>query len=128
MEKNGYISAKSLISSKEISGTNVYNTHGEKLGSVEDIMIDRVSGRAIYAVMSFGGFLGMGQKHHPLPWSTLKFDPEQDGYVVDLDKKRLLDAPTFDPSPVFKWTPEYGHTVDSYYKAPSYWQQEHANT
>jgi hypothetical protein len=76
--------------------------------------------------MSFGGFLGMGQKHHPLPWSTLKFDETKDGYVVNLDKKRLLAAPTYDRSVDFKWTPEYGRKVDSYYDAPSYWQQEHA--
>ena len=60
-----------------MKGTNVYNLAGDKLGSVEDIMIDKVSGRAIYAVMSFGGFLGMGEQHHPLPWATLKYDVQK---------------------------------------------------
>lgn len=119
------IGSHSLISSKEVSGTDVYNKAGEKLGSVEDIMIDRVSGRAIYAVMSFGGFLGMGQKHHPLPWATLKFDEVKDGYVVNLDKKQLLAAPTYEYTPEFRWTPDYGREVDAYYDAPSYWQEEH---
>lgn len=126
MAEIDFIAPHSLISSKEVSGTDVYNTAGEKLGSVDDILIDRVSGRSIYAVMSFGGFLGMGQNHHPLPWSTLKYDETKGGYVVNLDKKRLLAAPTYDRSVEFKWTPEFGREVDSYYDAPSYWQQEHA--
>ena len=83
------ITSGTLIAAEKVKGTNVYNRAGEKLGSVEDIMIDKVSGRAIYAVMSFGGFLGMGEKRHPLPWATLKYDTQKGGYVVNLDKKQL---------------------------------------
>ena len=54
-----------------VKGTNVYNADNEELGTVDDIMIDKISGKAIYAIMSFGGFLGIGEKYHPLPWSTL---------------------------------------------------------
>ena len=110
-----------LIAAEKVSGTNVYNLAGEKLGTVEDIMIDKVSGHAIYAVMSFGSFLGMGGKHHPLPWATLKYDTHKGGYVVNLDKKLLEGAPTYDDSSPFKWTPDYGRKVDSYYKVPGYW-------
>lgn len=60
-----------------MKGANVYNPAGDKLGSVDDIMIDKVSGRAIYAVMSFGGFLGTGEKYHPLPWATLRYDTQK---------------------------------------------------
>jgi hypothetical protein len=84
-------------------------------------MIDKVSGRAIYAVMSFGGFLGMGEKYHPLPWATLKYDAQKGGYVVNLDKKLLEGAPNYDSRSEFKWTPDYGRRVDSYYKVPTYW-------
>jgi hypothetical protein len=84
-------------------------------------MINKATGRAIYAVMSFGGFLGMGEKFHPLPWATLKYDAHKGGYVVNLDKKQLEGAPNYDRSPEFKWTSDYGRKVDSYYKAPSYW-------
>jgi hypothetical protein len=115
------ITSGTLIAGSKVKGTNVYNLAGEKLGSVEDLMIDKVSGRAIYAVMSFGGFLGMGEKHHPLPWSTLKYDTQKAGYVVNLDKKVLEGAPNYDRGSEFKWTPDYGRKVDSYYKAPSYW-------
>ena len=115
------ITSGTLIAAEKVKGTDVYNRAGEKLGSVEDIMIDKVSGRAIYAVMSFGGFLGMGEKHHPLPWATLKYDTQKGGYVVNLDKKQLEGAPNYDRDSEFKWTPDYGREVDSYYKVPSLW-------
>jgi hypothetical protein len=115
------ITSGTLIAAEKVKGTDVYNRAGEKLGSVEDIMIDKVSGRAIYAVMSFGGFLGMGEKHHPLPWATLKYDTQKGGYVVNLDKKQLEGAPNYDRDAEFKWTPDYGRKVDSYYKVPSLW-------
>ena len=115
------ITTGTLIAANKVKGTNVYNPAGEKLGSVDDIMIDKVSGRAIYAVMSFGGFLGMGEKYHPLPWAKLKYDAQMGGYVVNLDKKVLEDAPYYDSDREFAWTPDYGRKVDSYYGTPSYW-------
>ena len=60
-------STNPLIAGSRVSGTAVYNTAGERLGTVEDVMIDKQSGRIAYAVLSFGGFLGIGDKHHPLP-------------------------------------------------------------
>jgi hypothetical protein len=110
-----------LIAADKVDGTNVFNVAGDKLGTVEDIMIDKISGRAIYAIMSFGGFLGMGTKHHPLPWSTLKYDTLRAGYVINMDKKQLQDAPTYDGDLDFEWTPDYGRKVDSFYKTTSYW-------
>jgi hypothetical protein len=115
------ITTGTLIAADKVKGTNVYNQAGDKLGNVDDIMIDKVSGRAIYAVMSFGGFLGMGEKYHPLPWATLKYDEQKSGYVVNLDKKQLEGAPNYDRGSEFEWTPDYGRKVDRYYKVPSYW-------
>ena len=115
------ITSGNLIAADKVDGTNVYNLAGEKLGTVEDVMIDKISGRAVYAVMSFGGFLGMGEKHHPLPWTTLKYDAQKGGYLVNMDKKLLQNAPTYDMNSEFKWTSEYGRKVDSYYKTPSNW-------
>lgn len=115
------ITSGSLIAAEKVNGTSVYNTAGDKLGSIDDIMLDKNSGRAIYAVMSFGGFLGMGEKFHPLPWATLKYDETKSGYVVNLDKKLLQDAPNYDRNANFEWTPDYGRKVDSYYKTPTYW-------
>ena len=64
----------------------VYNTQGENLGEVYDVMIDKVSGKIAYAVMSFGGFLGIGNRYHPLPWSTLKYDTRQQGLCGRLNE------------------------------------------
>lgn len=115
------ITSASLIAADRVEGTDVYNRQGEKLGSVDDIMLDKVSGKAIYAIMSFGGFLGIGEKYHPLPWSTLRYDESMGGYVVDLDKRVLENAPSYAMDEDFLWTPEYGRNVDKYYNAPSYW-------
>lgn len=115
------ITSGSLIAAEKIKGASVYNPAGDSLGTIDDVMIDKASGRAIYAVMSFGGFLGMGEKFHPLPWATLKYDAMKGGYVVNLDKKVLEAAPNYDRGSQFAWTPAYGRKVDSYYKAPSYW-------
>jgi PRC-barrel domain len=68
-----------LISADKVEGTSVYSREGEKLGSIYGLMIDKFSGRVIYAVMSFGGFLGIGDRYHPLPWSVLTYDPGQGG-------------------------------------------------
>jgi hypothetical protein len=116
------ITTGTLIAAEKVNGTAVYDAAGEKLGSIDDIMLDKVSGRAIYAVMSFGGFLGMGEKFHPLPWATLRYDAQKGGYVVNLDKEMLEAAPNYDGGSDFQWTPDYGRTVDSYYKTPSYWR------
>jgi len=115
------ITSGTLIAAEKVNGTNVYNPAGDKLGSVEDIMIDKVSGKAIYAVMSFGGFLGIGDKHHPLPWSSLKYDKQKEGYVVNLDKRTLEGAPSYEVDEDFRWTPDYGRKVDKYYGVPTYW-------
>lgn len=122
MSETTSITCGTLIAAEKVNGTNVYNLAGDKLGNVDDIMIDKVSGRAIYAVMSFGGFLGMGEKFHPLPWAKLKYDAHKGGYVVNLDKKALEDAPSYDRDKEFDWTPDYGRKVDSYYGTPSYWK------
>jgi hypothetical protein len=97
-----------------------YSSGGNRSNGA-DIMIDKVSGKAIYALMSFGGFLGIGEKYHPLPWSTLKYDERKGGYIVNLDKRMLENAPTYDMDEDFRWTPDYGRQVDKYYNAPTYW-------
>jgi sporulation protein YlmC with PRC-barrel domain len=78
-----------VISSDKVEGTKVYNTAGDKLGSVDDLMIDKVSGQIRYAVLEFGGFLGMGTDRYPLPWNMLKYDLDKEGYVVPIDKDKL---------------------------------------
>ena len=112
----------SLISAGKVQGTNVYNTQGDSLGEVYDVMIDKMSGKVAYAVMSFGGFLGMGNRYHPLPWSTLKYDTRQGGYVVGLTKQQLEGAPTYASNELPAWGDRgYEKNIHDYYKAQPYW-------
>lgn len=110
-----------LISSEKVVGTYVYNTAGEEIGSIHELMIDKRSGNIGYAVMSFGGFLGVGEKYHPLPWSLLKYDTAKGGYVVNLDKQQLEGAPAFDTDAEPNWDQGYNDKVYSYYGAKPYW-------
>jgi sporulation protein YlmC with PRC-barrel domain len=108
-----------LIPASKVNGTTVYNTAGEKLGSVYDVMLNKISGHAEYAVMSFGGFLGIGDKYHPLPWNQLKYDTGLEGYVVNLDRERLQGAPIYTPADVAAWDEERRRLVDDYYTGPA---------
>jgi sporulation protein YlmC with PRC-barrel domain len=105
-----------LIAASQVSGTNVYNAAGEKLGYIYDVMLDKESGKTDYAVMSFGGFLGIGDRYHPLPWQVLRYDPAQGGYVVNLDRRRLEGAPSYAANETSLWNdPAYGRRVSDYY-------------
>ncbi|QIL79902.1 PRC-barrel domain containing protein [Diaphorobacter sp. HDW4A] len=108
----------SIISSEKVRGTNVYNPAAEKLGSIDELMIDKISGRVRYAVMEFGGFLGIGTDRYPLPWDTLNYDTEMGGYVVALAKEQLENAPRYESSDVPEYTDEYGRRVYDYYGVP----------
>ena len=111
-----------LISADKVEGTVVRNLDGEKLGSIDNVMIDKYSGKVAYAVMSFGGFLGMGNRYHALPWNVLKYDTNLGSYVVDLDKRTLENAPSYDASERVDWEDEtWGRKVHDYYKVPPYW-------
>ena len=105
-----------LIPASKVNGTTVYNTAREKLGSIYDVMIDKPSGKVEYAVLSFGGFLGIGDTYHPLPWHKLTYDEQQGGYVVDIDRARLESAPAYNTSDTTVWDdPSYGRQVSDYY-------------
>jgi sporulation protein YlmC with PRC-barrel domain len=75
-------------------GTNVYDTSGKKIGEVKDIVLEKTSNNIMFAVVSFGGVLGMGEKYHPVPWSTLDYEPDQGGYVVPFSAEQLKNAPS----------------------------------
>ena len=107
-----------VISSDHVEGTKVYNTLGDKLGSIDDLMIDKVSGQVRYAVLEFGGFLGMGTDRYPLPWNMLKYDTTKEGYVVPLDKDRLEDAPRYASEKRPEYDDAYGRRVNDYYGVP----------
>ena len=105
-----------LISSQKVEGTAVYNHEGEELGTVDHLMIDKFSGQVAYAVMSFGGFLGIGASYHPLPWNTLNYDLNLGGYRVDVNRAHLEAAPRYTESTEPNWSDRaYTDRVDQHW-------------
>ncbi|KEQ53419.1 PRC-barrel domain-containing protein [Sphingobium chlorophenolicum] len=104
-----------LIASNKVEGTAVYNHQNEKLGSIYNFMVDKQNGQVEYAVLQFGGFLGMGNDYYPLPWSILSYDPSQGGYVIDLDKDVLEQAPRYTAGNEPAYDKNYGNSVYDYY-------------
>ncbi|HEX8263539.1 MAG TPA: PRC-barrel domain-containing protein [Allosphingosinicella sp.] len=86
--------AHELISSRRVEGTAVYSEAGEKLGTIHSVMIGKKSGQVAYAVLSTGGWLGIGAHVHPLPWALLTYDVDRDGYVVSIGRDQLAKAPS----------------------------------
>jgi len=110
-----------LIGSDKVDGTAVYGADGNKIGSIQRVMIDKLSGKVAYAVLSFGGFLGMGEDYYPVPWSTLKYDTNLGGYRVNLTASQLEKAPKYTQSTDWNWNRENDQRVYNYYKANPYW-------
>jgi sporulation protein YlmC with PRC-barrel domain len=105
-----------LIAASKVNGTAVYNPAGDKLGSIYDVMLDKISGHAEYAIMSFGGFLGIGDSYHPLPWNALKYDVGMGGYVVNLTREQLEGAPSYTASEQVAWDDDvWPNRVRDYY-------------
>ena len=104
-----------LIASDRVEGTPVYGRDGDRLGTIENFMVGKRSGRVEYAVLSFGGFLGMGERHYPLPWDELDYDERQGGYVVDMSEEDLERAPSHRPNQQRDYGRGYGSDVRTYY-------------
>ncbi|GLI98966.1 PRC-barrel domain-containing protein [Sphingobium sp. BS19] len=103
------------IASDKVEGTVVYNAQDEKIGTVHNVMIDKYSGQVEYAVMSFGGFLGIGERYHPLPWKLLRYDERLDGYVVGIKKEALETGPSFARNAMPSFDRSYGMGVYGHY-------------
>jgi hypothetical protein len=104
-----------LISSAKVEGTAVVSRTGEHLGQIDSFMVDKYSGRVAYAVLSFGGTFGFGESLFPLPWSLLNYDEAQDGYVLDITKEQLANAPKFKPSEAPEFSAEYRRSLAQAY-------------
>jgi sporulation protein YlmC with PRC-barrel domain len=112
----------SVLSAESVKGDKVVNSKGENLGSIEEVMLDVNDDRIAYAVLSFGGFLGIGDKLFAVPWGALKLDAENERFILNEDKERLEQAPGFDKD---QWPDfadrSFGTKVHDYYKVPTYW-------
>jgi hypothetical protein len=112
----------SLIASDRVEGTTVCRPDGHKVGSIQRLMIDKLSGNVAYAVLSFGGLFGMGQKHLPIPWSRLKYDIAMGAYQLEITDEELKQAPSFEANKDFDWGDRSNEIVlHRYYGAPPYW-------
>ena len=108
------------IEASRVEGTAVYNTDGDHLGHIQDLVIGKRDGQVKYAILSFGGFLGIGEDYHPLPWHVLKYDARQGGYVVGITREQLEGAPRFAPDASPGWNdPDTGQRIDDYWR-PAY--------
>jgi sporulation protein YlmC with PRC-barrel domain len=111
-----------IMAAATLDGNKVMSSDGEHVGKISDIMLDVRNGRIAYAVLSEGGFLGMGSNLHAIPWSALTLDTDEKCFVVDISAQRLKDEPGFDkdhwPSMAdAKW----GESTYSYYNRQPYW-------
>ena len=126
MGRAGGRGGHSLIASDKVEGTAVRRSDGDKIGTIERLMIEKTSGRVVYAVMSFGGFLGMGEDHHTIPWGVLTYNTDLDGYELNITDEQLRGAPKRDETgrddrtdPSF--SRDWEEHVHRYYNATPYW-------
>jgi hypothetical protein len=111
-----------LIGSDKVEGTNVYRSNGEKIGQIERVMLEKTSGKVAFAVMSFGGFLGLGHDHYPVPWQRLTYNERLGGYEVDISDEELKSAPKYDPQNELDWSDQdQGRRIFLYYRITPYW-------
>lgn len=111
-----------LIGSDKVEGTAVYRSNGDRVGTIDRLMIDKISGKVAYAVMSFGGFLGIGDDHYPIPWSLLTYNTDLGGYEVNISDAQLRGAPRFGQGEDWdRYDRDRETALYSYYGVTPYW-------
>jgi hypothetical protein len=112
----------SLIESDSVEGATVYGVHNRKIGTIKRLVIEKVSGRVVYAVISFGGFLGLGEELFTVPWGKLSFDKDLDGFRTDLDEAQVSAAPRSSILEHPDWSDrERERALHRHYEVPPYW-------
>ncbi|NIX75961.1 PRC-barrel domain-containing protein [Microvirga terricola] len=117
--------AHELIASDKVEGTPVRRMDGEKIGTIERVMIDKKSGKVAYAVMSFGGFMGLGEEYYTLPWGVLTYNTRLDAYELNLSEEQLRGAPRRNAEGHdLSYDREWEEHVHRYYNASPYWDED----
>ena len=112
----------SAITASKVIGTSVYNQAGDDIGTIEDVMLDKLSNNIMFAVIGFGGFLGIGEKYHAVPWSSLDYSKNQGGYVVPFTKEQLGGAPVYSVNELAADDGTRARDASyDYYKVDRYW-------
>lgn len=110
-----------LVSSANVEGTAVYNPSGDRIGQIDHLMIDKVSGIVRYAIMTFGGFLGIGEGEYPLPWEAFRYDTNLGGYVTDVTEDQLKNAPLHDET---SWSNrDWESRLHQHFGSKPYWEE-----
>jgi sporulation protein YlmC with PRC-barrel domain len=109
------------ITASRVIGTSVYNTAGERIGTIEDIMLEKMSNSIMFAVIGFGGFLGIGEKYHAIPWSSLDYDEAKGGYSVPFTREQLEAAPSYSINDLTNEGIGVRDASYAYYKVDKYW-------
>ena len=124
-----HVKTRRILSASTLAGDSVRNQAGEDLGAIEEIMLDIPGGRIAYAVLSFGGFLGIGSKLFAVPWSALQIDEGEHQFILNVDRNTLENAPGFDKN---NWPdmadPAFGEAIHRHYGATPWWEHEHEPT
>jgi sporulation protein YlmC with PRC-barrel domain len=116
--------SNSPIKASSMIGTDVINPNGDSLGDIKEVVVDPRTGKVAYAVVSFGGFLSMGEKLFAIPFSAFEYDVNKSKYVLDVSKERLKAAPGFDPDNWPTMSEEkWNRDVYKYYDRSPYWEQ-----
>ena len=123
LASNHHEPAHKLIGSDRVEGTPIFRSDGlGRIGTIQRLMIDKQSGEVAYAVMTFGGFLGFGERHFPIPWSALRYEPKSGGYVTDITAEQLQTAPSHEADERFDWGDRRGEEkLRAYYQHRGYW-------
>jgi sporulation protein YlmC with PRC-barrel domain len=110
------------IRAGKVIGTQVYDASGNRIGEIEDVMLEKTSNNIMFAVVGFGGFLGMGEKYHPVPWSELHYDEKRDGYTVSFTRDQLEKAPADSLDALSREDGRsYRDRAFDYYRSERYW-------
>ncbi|QIG52967.1 PRC-barrel domain containing protein [Altererythrobacter sp. BO-6] len=119
-QSTGHLSdpAHHLIASDRVEGTKVFRPNGDRIGKIEHFMFDKRSGQVEYAVMSFGGFLGLGEEFRPLPWGALEYDDKLEGYVVAAEDDTLRNSPFIEGTTAPEWDSAYAKMLYRYWGMP----------
>jgi sporulation protein YlmC with PRC-barrel domain len=121
-DRPGVRTGKPLIESDRVEGTAVYDREGRQIGTIERLMIEKISGRVAYAVMSFGGFFGLGAEEYAVPWNKLDYDKNLEGYRTDITKEQLRNAPSFSKRRDNDWADrQREQELHDYYQVTYYW-------
>lgn len=112
------VSHENVLASN-VTGTSVYNAQGDNLGEVHDIVIGKRDGKVKYAILSIGGFLGIGEEHNPIPWAELDYSEQRGGFVINRSREQLSSAPRYAKGSEPDWSDRsYGEKVYGYYGVP----------